>query len=165
MSPARFKPSVTVAAVVMRDGRFLIVEEHTPEGVRFNQPAGHLEQGESPLQACVREVLEETARVFTPTALLGLYVSRFQRAAEGGDEDITYVRFAFLGSVGEELAGRGYDAEIIRTHWLSEAELRARLSAHRSPLVMQCVADALAGQRFELSAVHTDPSVNGGAYL
>ena len=78
----RWKPSVTVAAVIERDGRFLLVEEHTPEGLRLNNPAGHLDPGESPAQGCARETLEETAHTFTPTALVGIYLSRFQRGDE-----------------------------------------------------------------------------------
>lgn len=94
-----WKPSVTVAAIIEREGRFLMVEEHTPEGLRLNNPAGHLEPGESPAQACVRETLEETTHLFRPTALLGLYLSRFQRpAADGTVADITYLRFAFAAN-------------------------------------------------------------------
>ena len=90
----RWKPSVTVAAVIERDGRFLLVEEHTPEGLRLNNPAGHLDPGESPAQGCVRETLEETAHLLEPTALVGVYLSRFVRSSASGTEDITYVRNA-----------------------------------------------------------------------
>ena len=74
----RWKPSVTVAAVIEQDGRFLLVEEHTADGLRLNNPAGHLDPGESPAQGCAREAMEETAWHFTPTALVGIYLSRFQ---------------------------------------------------------------------------------------
>ena len=84
MAPPRFRPGVTVAAIIERDGRYLLVEEHTPEGLCLNNPAGHLEQGESPLQAVVREALEETACHFEPEALVGVYLSRFRRPARGG---------------------------------------------------------------------------------
>ena len=104
MSAERFRPSVTVAAIVEQRGRFLLVEEETPEGLRLNNPAGHLDEGETLLEAVVREALEETARVFRPEALLGVYMSRFRRPARG--EDVTYVRFAVCGSVGEPEAGR-----------------------------------------------------------
>jgi phosphatase NudJ len=87
-----FKPSVTVAAIIEQGGRFFMVEERTPEGLRINNPAGHMEQGESPFEACVRETLEETAHHFRPTALVGVYMSRFERPSTG--EDITYLRFA-----------------------------------------------------------------------
>lgn len=101
--PQRWKPSVTVAAVIeqVSDGvsRFLLVEEHTAEGLKLNNPAGHLDPGESPEQGVVRETLEETARVFTPHSVVGVYLSRFQRPATG--EDVTYLRLAYAGSVGE----------------------------------------------------------------
>ena len=75
--PHRWKPNVTVAAVIERDGRFLLVEEDTSDGIRLNNPAGHLDPGESPIQACVREVLEETAFDFKPSALLGVYMNDY----------------------------------------------------------------------------------------
>jgi phosphatase NudJ len=87
----RWKPSVTVAAIVERNGKFLLVEEHTPEGLKLNNPAGHLDPGESLVDACARETLEETAHLFQPTALVGVYMSRFQRPARDTEdaEDIT----------------------------------------------------------------------------
>jgi len=147
----RFKPSVTVAAVVEQAGRYLLVEEDTPEGPMLNNPAGHLEQGESPLAAVVREALEETARVFVPEAFLGVYLARFLRPAR--QEDVTYVRLAFSGHVGAAIAGRALDHGIHRTLWLSEAELAACAERHRSPLVLQCVRDHAAGKRLPLEAV------------
>lgn len=156
MSPA-WKPRVTVAVVVERDGRFLMVEEETSDGVRLNQPAGHLDPGETPLQGAVRETMEETAHPFTPTALLGIYISR--SASNGDREDVTYVRFAFTGEVGAADAGRPLDAGILRALWLTADEIRARLTEHRSPLVMKCIDDYLAGQRYPLSLVFTHPSV------
>ena len=149
-----WKPSVTVAAIVERDGRFLLVEEHTPDGLRLNNPAGHLEPGESPLDGAVREALEETARVFTPEALLGVYLARTTRAGE----DVTYLRLAFRGSVGEPIAGRELDSGIVRCVWLSADEVLASRARHRSPLVWQCVADHVAGRRLPLDAVYTDAS-------
>jgi 8-oxo-dGTP pyrophosphatase MutT (NUDIX family) len=88
-----WKPSVTVAAIIEREGKFLLVEEETSEGVRFNQPAGHLDQGESLEQAVVRETLEETAHDFTPTALVGMYMSRYVSQRTG--HDVTYLSFSF----------------------------------------------------------------------
>jgi 8-oxo-dGTP pyrophosphatase MutT (NUDIX family) len=155
--PARWSPSTTVAAIIEHDGRFLLVEEHTPEGLRLNNPAGHLDPGESPQQGVVREALEETARVFTPTALVGVYLSRFLRPATG--EDVTYLRFAYCGSVGEELPGRTLDDGIVRTLWLTVDELRASRARHRSALVLQCIEDHLAGRRYPLDLVTTDASV------
>jgi len=153
----RWKPSVTVAAVIEHDGRFLLVEEETPEGLKLNNPAGHLDPGESPVQGCVREALEETARAFAPTALVGVYLSRFQRPGTG--EDVTYLRFAFCGTVGESIAGRTLDTGIVRTLWMTADEVRASTAQHRSPLLLRCMEDYLAGKRYPLDAVFTDPSV------
>jgi ADP-ribose pyrophosphatase YjhB (NUDIX family) len=155
----RWRPSVTVAAVIERDGRFLMIEEETTEGLRINNPAGHLEPGETPAEGCAREALEETAWHFRPTHLLGVYISRFQRAITG--EDITYLRFAFCGELGEHVAGRSLDHGILRTLWLTPEELRATAHRHRSPLVLRCMEDFLAGVRYPLSAVYSDPSIRG----
>jgi len=160
---ARWTPSVTVAAVIQQDGRYLLVEEHTPEGLKLNNPAGHLEPGESPEQGVVREALEETARAFTPTALVGVYLSRFQRPATG--EDVTYVRMAYAGTVGEPLPGRALDTGIVRTLWLTREEVQASAARHRSPLVLKCIEDLAAGQLHPLGVVSTDSSVWGPAGL
>ena len=152
---SRWKPSVTVAAIIEREDRFLLVEEHTPEGLRLNNPAGHLDPGESPAQGCARETLEETAHHFTPTAIVGIYLSRFQRPGE----DITYVRFAFCGDLGAFDDQRSLDTGIVRTLWMSAQEVRESVDRHRSPLVLRCMEDYLAGQRFPLALVHTDAAV------
>lgn len=154
----RWRPSVTVAAVIERGGRYLLVEEHTLEGLKLNNPAGHLDPGESPAQGCAREVLEETTHLFTPTALVGVYLSRFQRPATG--EDITYLRFAFCGELGEALPGRALDHGIVRTVWMTPEEVRASVERHRSPLLLRCMEDHLAGRRFPLDMVFTDSSVS-----
>lgn len=153
----RFRPSVTVAAVIEREGRYLLIEEHTPEGLRLNNPAGHLEPGEALAAACTREALEETAYAFTPTALVGVYMARFARPATG--EEITYLRFAFCGELGAFAADRALDTGIVRTLWLTPGEIRASQDRHRSPLLLRCVEDHLAGQRHPLALLHTDPSV------
>jgi 8-oxo-dGTP pyrophosphatase MutT (NUDIX family) len=153
----RFRPSVTVAAVIARDNHYLLVEEETAEGLMLNNPAGHLEQGESPIEAVVREALEETARTFVPEAFLGVYLARFVRPARL--EDVTYVRLAFSGSVGEAIAGRALDQGIRRTLWMTEAELAACAERHRSPLVLQCVRDFAAGRRLPLEAVFSHSSL------
>ena len=153
----RWKPSVTVAAIIERDGKFLLVEEHTPEGLKLNNPAGHLDPGESPADGCAREALEETTRRFTPTGLVGVYMSRMQRASTG--EDVTYLRFAFCGELGAVEPGASLDEGIVRTLWLSPEEIRASTERHRSPLLLRCMDDYLAGQRWPLSMVYTDPSV------
>ena len=150
---ARWKPSVTVAAVIERDGRFLLVEEESAQGLKLNNPAGHLDPGESPLQGCVREVLEETACQFRPEALVGVYLARTVRPASG--EDITYLRFAYCGQVGEPEVGRALDHGIVRTLWLTPQEIRASQGRHRSPLLLQCLEDYLAGRRFPLDMVTT----------
>jgi len=157
----RWKPSVTVAAIIERriDGasQFLLVEEHTPEGLKLNNPAGHLDPEESPQQAVIREVLEETACVFTPDRLIGVYLSRFRRPATG--EDVTFLRFAFGGTVGAPDPARALDDGIVRTLWMGVDELRASRARHRSPHVLGCIEDHLAGQRYPLGAITTDPTL------
>ncbi|MEP6722784.1 MAG: NUDIX hydrolase [Variovorax sp.] len=156
-SAPRWKPNVTVAAVIEQGGRFLLVEEHTAGGLKLNTPAGHLDPGESPAEGCAREALEETAHHFAPTALIGIYMARFQKQAD--DEDVTYLRFAFAGELGMFEAGRELDTGIVRTLWLTADEIRASIERHRSPLLLQCIEDYLAGRRYPLDLIHTDPSV------
>jgi len=161
----RWKPNVTVAAVIARDfggiQKFLLVEEETRDGLKLNNPAGHLDPGESPCQGCIRETLEETAFHFTPTALVGVYLSRFERLQPDQAEplDITYLRFAFCGTLGEHVAGQVLDEGIVRTVWLTADEIRASVPMHRSPLLLTSLEDYLAGRRFPLELVTTDPSV------
>lgn len=151
-----WKPGVTVAAVVERDGRFLLVEERTAEGLRLNQPAGHLDPGESLVQAVVREALEETAHRVEPAACVGVYMSRYRNQAQG--TDATYLRFAFACRVVGFDPGRELDEGIVRTLWLAPEEIRARSHAHRSPVVMRTVDDYLAGRRYPLELIFTHPS-------
>jgi 8-oxo-dGTP pyrophosphatase MutT (NUDIX family) len=153
----RWKPSVTVAAVIEQSGRYLLVEEMTAEGLKLNNPAGHLDPGESLIDAVVREALEETARTFTPQALVGTYLARFRHVRT--DEDITYLRFAICGTVGDPIAGRVLDEPIVRTLWMTPEELRACPERHRSPLVMRCIDDHRAGQRAPLSLLHAHASL------
>ncbi len=163
--PKRWRPSVTVAAIVCDEGtppRYLLVEEHTPEGLKFNNPAGHLEPGETPEQGVVREALEETGRHFQPQALLGVYLSRFQRPATG--EDVTYLRFAYAGTVGAADPaglGRALDEGIVATHWCTLAEVQTLFEQHRlrSALVLTCLQDHAAGRRLPLDAVRADASL------
>ncbi|MBL8323529.1 MAG: NUDIX domain-containing protein [Rubrivivax sp.] len=169
----RWRPSVTVAAVIEQEGRFLLVEEHTPEGLRLNNPAGHLEPGETPQAAVVREALEETGCEFVPEALLGVYMARFVRPRRGRrgnvpghaagaprpPEDITYLRFAYRGRVGPPLPGHTLDPAIVRTLWLTREEIAAEAARHRSPLLMRCIDDYLAGRQLPLDAVAGDPSL------
>ena len=151
---------MTVAAIICDGGqppRYLLVEEHTPEGLKLNTPAGHLDPGESPQQGVVREALEETARLFTPQALVGVYLSRFLRPAT--HEDVTYLRMAYCGTVGQPLPGRSLDTGIVRTLWLTLQEVRQSAPRHRSPLVLRCIEDHGAGRRYALELVTTDSSV------
>ncbi|MDZ7856906.1 NUDIX hydrolase [Sphaerotilus sp.] len=164
MSEHRWKPSVTVAAIIEQGGRFLLVEEETPEGLRLNNPAGHLEPGESMLQGVVREALEETGCHFEPDALLGVYLARMHREADPA-EDITYLRFAYRGQVGAPIPGAVLDAGIVRTVWMTPDEVRASAARHRSPMVLQCMEDHLAGRRLPLDAVFTDPKIGPSALI
>ena len=156
-----WKPSVTVAAIIERDRKFLLVEEETSDGIRFNQPAGHLDPGESLIAAAAREALEETAHEFTPNALIGIYMSRY--VSSRTKEEVTYLRFAFAGVLGAA-HDRPLDEGILRTVWMSRDELIATQEMHRSPLVLQCVDDYLAGRSHPLSMIHTHPSVYGHDY-
>jgi ADP-ribose pyrophosphatase YjhB (NUDIX family) len=153
----RWKPNVTVAAIIEKDGRYLLVEEQTRDGIRLNNPAGHLDPGESPAEGCAREALEETAHSFTPTALVGVYLSRFQRPASG--EDITYLRMAFCGEIGDLQPDRRLDEGILRAVWMSLDEVRASADQHRSPLVLRCIEDHQAGRRYPLEMIYTDEAV------
>jgi ADP-ribose pyrophosphatase YjhB (NUDIX family) len=145
MSANIWKPNVTVAAVIERDGRFLLVEEAIGGEVIYNQPAGHLEDGESLLAAVTREVLEETACHFTPEALLGVY--RWRKP----DGSVTYLRVAFIGSCSEPEPGRNLDEGVLAARWYTRDEAAAlRL---RSPIVLRCIDDYRAGIRHPLSAL------------
>jgi len=143
-----WKPNVVVAAIIEREGKFLLVEERADGRIVLNQPAGHLDEGESLMQAVVRETLEETAWHFTPEALLGVY--RWQHPAKG----ITYLRFAFTGHVTRQETNRALDHEIVRTLWLSPEEIRAEQTRHRSPQVERCLNDYLAGRRYSLELLN-----------
>lgn len=146
-----WKPNVTVAAVVQRDGRFLLVEEETDAGLAFNQPAGHLEPGESLVAAVVREALEETAYHFKPTHLVGIYNWRHPT------KELTYLRFAFGGELRGWEAERRLDDGIVGARWLTLDEVQATQARHRSPLVRRCIEDLLAGKSYPLDLlVHYD---------
>jgi 8-oxo-dGTP pyrophosphatase MutT (NUDIX family) len=151
-----WKPAVTVAAVIERAGRFLLIEEETSDGIFFNQPAGHLDPHESLIEAVVRETLEETAHDFVPTALIGTYLSRYVSSRTG--VDVTYLRVTFAGNVGQEHE-QPLDEGILRTLWMTYDEIVACQARHRSPLVLRCIDDYLRGQLAPLSLVYTHPSV------
>lgn len=147
MSGMVWKPDVTVAAIAERDGQFLFVEERAGGRVVVNQPAGHLEEGESFLDAVVRETLEETAWSFEPTAIVGIYVWRPQHQAR------TFLRVAFAGELLAHDPARPLDRGILRTRWLARQDLAQPRIRLRSPLVTQCVDDYLAGVRYPLSLI------------
>ncbi|GAB3268779.1 NUDIX hydrolase [Chitinimonas naiadis] len=169
MSDPVWKPNTTVAAVVVHEGRFLLVEEERPEGRRFNQPAGHLDHGESLMAACLRETREETGHTVRLTHLLGLYqwspprqpeltYLRVSYAAEltvsaGLPAGVTILNTAFAA---EQAAGEvtaALDEGIVRAVWLTYEEVLACGDRHRSPLVLQCIDDYLAGRRFPLDLI------------
>lgn len=145
----RWKPNVTVAGIAEHGGRFLLIEENTAEGLRLNQPAGHLEDGESLLQAVEREVLQETTCRFTPQALVGVYQ---WREAEG---ERTFMRFSFAGSVGDPDVSLSLDEGIERTVWMSRDEIAAAADRYRSPWVLISIDDYLAGRRMPLDLIRT----------
>lgn len=173
--PNRWKPNVTVAAVIERDGHFLLVEEQTSQGLRLNNPAGHLDPDESLITACRRETLEETAHDFTPTALVGVYLygPGSSRPAAGtavsntgaasaaptgtvARRRLTYLRFSFCGELGAFDPDRVLDTGIVRTVWMHVDEIRACRARHRSPVLLRCVEDYLRGARFPLDMLASD---------
>ena len=143
-----WKPNVTVASVLEREGRFLLVEEDTEYGVCYNQPAGHLECGESLIDAVIRETLEETAYRLNPQYLVGIYNYRNEA------RDVTYLRFAFGGEISAHDLGRPLDEGILAAHWLTLDQIRVLQAQHRSPLVLRCIEDWLAGRRYPLELLH-----------
>lgn len=159
----RWTPHVTAAAVIEQHGRYLLVEEHTSDGLRLNNPAGHLEPGETPLQAVVREALEESARVFEPTHLVGVYMARSVRHSRG--RDTTYLRLAYAGHAGEAIAGRALDTGIVRTVWMTPDEVRAQAARLRSPLVLRCIEDHQAGARLPLNLITIDGDLSAPGLL
>jgi NADH pyrophosphatase NudC (nudix superfamily) len=144
-----WKPHVTVAAVIEQQNRFLLVEETTASGIAFNQPAGHLEPGESLLAAVIREVREETAWQFTPQALVAVQLWRKNPDAP------SFLRFCFTGEAHSHDPDQSLDTGIIAAHWLSEQEICARSAQLRSPLVWRCIQEYRQGSRYPLSLVQT----------
>ena len=136
----RQRPAVSVATIVERDGRFLLVEERTRGGLRLNQPAGHLEAGET---------LEESAWRVEVTGLVGIYLW------QPPDSRRAYLRFSFAATARVQETARALDDGIVRALWMTAAEMRACLARHRTPLVMRCVDDYLAGRRMPLDCIAT----------
>ncbi len=142
-----WKPNVTVAAVIEQDGKFLLVEEQTKQGLRFNQPAGHWEPGETLLAGAAREVLEESAYEFEPQHLLGVY--RWHSTLS----NTTFLRFAFSGRILSHHPERMLDKGIVRAVWMTPDEIRATQTRHRSPLILRCIEDYLAGKRYPMELI------------
>lgn len=141
-----WKPNVTVAAVIQKEGKYLLVEEEQsagPDSV-FNQPAGHLEPGETIIQGAIRETLEETGYTFVPQYLIGIYYWHFCA------KNTTFLRFAFTGQISDYDSNRPLDTGIIKAEWYTVGQIQKLMHRHRSPLVMQCIQDDLAGKRYPL---------------
>ena len=145
----RQRPAVSVATIVERDGRFLLVEERTRGGLRLNQPAGHLEAGETLEAGAIRETLEESAWRVEVTGLVGIYLW------QPPDSRRAYLRFSFAATARVQEPARALDVGIVRALWMTAAEMRACLARHRTPLVMRCVDDYLAGRRMPLDCIAT----------
>jgi len=143
-----WKPHTTVAAMVERDGKFLLVKEKVKGEIVFNQPAGHLNPGESLIEAVIRETLEETQYEFTPTGLQGIY-----RLVPDNNPNTTYIRYLFRGNIGKNLNGR-LDDGIISAEWMSYDEIQSCHKFHRSPLVSQCIEDYLHKQPYPLDIIN-----------
>jgi len=143
----QWKPHATVAAIVEQHGKFLLVEETTDRGNRFNQPAGHLEDNEAIIDAVIRETLEESAYTFTPESLLGIYHWKHEH------NDTTYLRFAFIGSVSNHQPDLALDNGIIRAVWMSLDEIRSQAGLMRSTQVITCIEDYLSGKRYPLELI------------
>lgn len=147
MPGSAFAPHLTVAAVAEADGRYLVVREYVDGIERINNPAGHVEDGESPAEAVVREVMEETGYGFIPEAFGGVYLWRMPQGGE------TYVRFNFIGRCTEHEAHAALDSGIIGPAWMTLSELEARPQLLRSPLVTRSFRDHARGVRYPLAAV------------
>jgi len=141
------QPDLTVAAIVERNGQFLLVEEHVGNRMVFNQPAGHVERNEALLDAVVREALEETAWTFQPEALVGIYLW------DQPEKQRSFLRFAFCGQVTEHHAERPLDRGIERAVWLDRKQIVARSARLRSPMVLKCIDDYQAGRRYPLDLI------------
>ncbi|MGH8729856.1 MAG: NUDIX hydrolase [Burkholderiales bacterium] len=142
-----WKPNVTVAAVVEKDGKFLLVEEEAESGVCLNQPAGHLEANETIIQGVIRETLEETGYQIAPQSLIGIY--RWQHL----QKDIIYLRFTFAAVALAHDGARRLDHGIIATHWLTYDEIAQKRARHRTPMVLRSIDDYLAGRRYPLDVL------------
>ena len=145
----RWKPNVTVAAIVECDQKFLLVEENADNHIVFNQPAGHLEKDESLIDAVKREVLEETAWEFIPRAIVGFYMYPDQHS------DITYLRLCFSGTCENHHPEQALDDGIIQAVWLNREEIKENEDKMRSPMVTQCIDDYLSGKKYPLDLINS----------
>jgi 8-oxo-dGTP pyrophosphatase MutT (NUDIX family) len=145
-----WKPNLTVAAIIEQDGKFLMVEELSSDGIAvINQPAGHVELGETITHAVIRETLEETAYDFLPDSLVGAYYW-YSKAI-----NFTCLRFTFTGQLIGHHPERSLDKGIVRTLWYSKEQLYAEAYRHRSPIVSRCMEDYLKGKRYPLEFINT----------
>ena len=143
----RWKANVTVAAVIEKDGKFLMIEEQADDARVINQPAGHLEEHESLMEAVIREVREETAWDFEASHIVGVYL--FPSSKNG----ITYLRICYAGSALKHYPEQKLDEGIIQALWMSQGEIASRSGELRSPLVMQCIDDYLSGKSYPLELI------------
>ena len=146
----QFKPNTTVAAVITFQDKFLLVEEIENGQRVFNQPAGHIEANENLIQAVEREVLEETGLALSPDYVSGIYY--FHRE----NIDLYFLRFCFVIELNDLLSGTPQDDEIIATHWLTLEQIRRKTSQLRSPMVLSCIEDYLAGKKMPLNMLKSN---------
>ncbi|MDH5546520.1 MAG: NUDIX hydrolase [Gammaproteobacteria bacterium] len=145
----QWKPRVTVAAVIERENKFLIVEEEIDGKIVLNQPAGHWEDGETLIEAVIRETREETGWLFSPEAIIGIYHWRHPRSGD------TYLRFAFCGEISDYNANQPLDDGIVAANWYTKEELQKRGAQHRSPQLMLCIEEYQRGIRVPLDIITT----------
>lgn len=143
-----WKPHATVAAVIEQDNRFLIIEEEVAGEIQYNQPAGHVEDGESFIDAVVRETLEEAARDFTPDFVTGVYLWKHP-----GNQE-SFLRIAFSGQVSAHYPDQELDDGIISTHWMSRDDVAVLGDRLRSPMVLHCIDDYIAGKQYPLDLLN-----------
>lgn len=148
-----WKPHATVASIIERNNQFLLVEEKVNGLIVYNQPAGHLEPGESFLDAVIRETDEETAWKFQPEYITGIYL--WQQPNHNDEQDRTYLRVAFCGKCLDHQADQILDEGIIRAVWMTRDEVIDKTSQLRSPMVLRCIDDYLSNKRFSLDTLTT----------